>query len=152
LIEFQRGADSYAFLHRQAERQIGMAHRRAGLPVEEIASHTLADKIISMRGNDSNQALFTPAAAAALRELAARAVRTPDCNPGELRSGVKVTAYKANSLATGTNPISGCVAAALPSLPEELEYRSAGTVLVLVDTHANLVVDVLPALLVGGQR
>jgi len=149
LVEFQRGADAYAFLHRQAERQIGMAHRRAGLPVEEIASHTLAEKIITMRGNDSSQVLFTPAAAAALRELAARAARTPGCNPGELRSGVWVTAYKANASATGTNSISDCIAAALPALPEELQYRSAGTVLVLVDTHANLVVDVLPALLIG---
>ena len=146
MVEFQRSADSYAFLHRQAERQIGMAHRRAGLPVEEIASHTLAEKIITMRGNE---VLFTPAAAAALREIAARVVRTPSCNPGELRSGVWVTAYKTNSSATGTKSISECIAAALPSLPEELEYRSAGNVLVLVDTHANLVVDVLPALLIG---
>ena len=115
-----------------------------------VARATIPDcHVITMRGNE---VLFTPAAAAALREIAARAVRTPSCNPGELRSGVWVTAYKTNSSATGTKSISECIAAALPSLPEELEYRSAGTVLVLVDTHANLVVDVLPALLIGGQR
>ena len=33
----------------------------------------------------------------------------------------------------------------------ESQYRSAGTVLVLVDTHANLVVDVLPALPAGSR-
>jgi hypothetical protein len=43
------------------------------------------------------------------------------------------------------------VAAALPALPDELEYRSAGTVLLLADAHANLVVDVLPALLAGSD-
>ena len=43
------------------------------------------------------------------------------------------------------------MAAALPHLPEELEYRSAGTVLLLVDVHANLVVDLLPALLAGSD-
>jgi hypothetical protein len=33
--------------------------------------------------------------------------------------------------------------AALPKLPPELDYRSAGVALVLVDAHAGLVVDVL---------
>jgi hypothetical protein len=37
------------------------------------------------------------------------------------------------------------------ALPDEREYRSAGTVLLLVDVHANLVVDVLPALLAGSE-
>jgi hypothetical protein len=41
--------------------------------------------------------------------------------------------------------------AALPQLPDELEYRSAGNVLLVVDPHANLVVDVLPALLAGSD-
>jgi hypothetical protein len=36
-------------------------------------------------------------------------------------------------------------------LPAELEYRSAGTVLLVVDPHANLVVDILPALLAGSD-
>jgi hypothetical protein len=36
-------------------------------------------------------------------------------------------------------------------LPDELEYRSAGTMLVVVDAHANLIVDVLPALLAGSD-
>ena len=153
VVEFQRAADSYAFLHRQAEREIGMAHRRAGTPSDQIASHDLAKKIVAMRANGSNLVLFTPAVAATLREIAARAARAPGCDPGELRSGVWVTSYHAHSPATGTKTISECIASALPALPDELEYRSAGTVLILVDTHANLVVDVLPALLIGsGQR
>lgn len=57
--------------------------------------------------------------------------------------------HAVNTPATGTKPISDCLRNALPALPDELEYRSAGTVLLLVDTHANLVVDVLPALLAG---
>ena len=59
--------------------------------------------------------------------------------------------HHVNSPATGTDLVSPCVTAALPALPDELEYRSAGTVLLLVDTHANLVVDVLPALLAGSE-
>jgi len=39
--------------------------------------------------------------------------------------------------------------AALPALPEELEYRFVGWDLVLVDTHADLVVDILKDALPG---
>jgi hypothetical protein len=153
VAEFQRAADSYAFVHRQAEREIGMAHRRAGLAIDQIASQALAERIVAKRAKDSKQVMFTPKVAAAFRERAARVARTPPCNPGELRSGAWITSYKANSPATGTKTISECIASALPSLPDELEYRSAGTVLVLVDWHANLVVDVLPALLIdNGHR
>lgn len=151
VVDFQRAADSYAFLHRQAEREIGMAHRRAGLSVDQVASNELAARIIILRADSPSEGLFTQAISAALREFAARAVLTPTCDPGELRSGVWVTTYQANSSASGTKTVSECLAAALPNLPAELEYRSAGTVLVLVDTHANLVVDVLPALLAGSR-
>jgi hypothetical protein len=34
---------------------------------------------------------------------------------------------------------------ALPALPDELEYRFVGRDLVLIDIHANLVVDILDA-------
>jgi hypothetical protein len=33
--------------------------------------------------------------------------------------------------------------AALPKLPPELEYRSMGVALMVIDVHAGLVVDVL---------
>ncbi len=36
-----------------------------------------------------------------------------------------------------------CVRDALPELPIELQYRVVGADLVLVDLHANLIVDVL---------
>ena len=59
--------------------------------------------------------------------------------------------HQINSPATGTRPVNACIATALPALPDELAYRSAGTVLLLVDVHADLVVDVLPALLAGSE-
>lgn len=149
IVEFQRAADAYAFLHRQVERQIGFAHRRnkSGASIE---SSELAAAIRAERGKEGGGVFFTPAVAAAFRNAAARAVRA-GCNPGELRTGVSKTAHAANSPATNTNPMAPCLVGVLPRLPDELEYRSAGTVLLLVDAHANLVVDVLPALLAGIQ-
>ena len=70
VVDFQRAADSYSFLHRQAEREIGMAHRRAGLPIDHVASSELAARIIILRADRPNGGLFTQAVSAALRELA----------------------------------------------------------------------------------
>jgi len=151
MVEFQRAADDYAFLHRQVERRIGLAHRRAGEAEDVVAAAELATGIIAERSKRPERVLFTPAVVTAFRHLAAKAVHAPGCDPGELRSGVWEMFHQVNSPATGTRPVKACVAAALPALPDELEYRSAGSVLLLADAHANLVVDVLPALLAGSD-
>lgn len=150
VIEFQRAADTYAFQHRQVERRLGQAHRGAGRPADQIETAELVTAIVAERSSAQEGALFTPSVAAAFRRTAAKAARAPACNPGELRSGVWAL-RQVNSSATGTTPLSPCIANALPALPDELEYRSAGTMLVLVDSHANLIVDILPALLAGGE-
>ena len=149
IVEFQRAADSYAFLHRQAERRLGMAHQRSGLGAA-IDATALANAIIVERTRAPQPPLFTAPVVAAFRQLAVRALYG-GCDTGELRTGVWELSHEVNSPASGTRPISECLASVLPALPDELEYRSAGTVLLLVDPHANLVVDVLPALLAGSD-
>lgn len=149
LVDFHRAADAYAFLHRQVERRIGTAHQRAGA-ADTVGATELAAAIVAERTRRSQPALFTPAVVASFRELAADAVDA-GCDAGELRHGVWELSHEPDSPATGSRPIAACIAAVLPDLPDELEYRSAGTVLLLVDHHANLVVDVLPALLAGSE-
>ena len=151
IVDFQRAADTYAFMHRQVERRLGLAHRRVGKPIDVIESAELAAAIIEERSKATEGILFPPAVVTAFRELAGRASRAPGCDPGELKTGVWEMFHDINSPATGTKPVSQCIAAALPALPDELEYRSGGTVLLLVDSHANLVVEVLPALLAGSE-
>lgn len=149
IVEFHRATDAYAFLHRQAERRIAMAHRRANEPLD-IRAGELADAIVAERAQARQMTFFTPAVVTVFRELAAGAVHD-GCDAGELRTGVWELFHEVNSPATGSKPIAACIATALPEVPDELEYRSAGTVLLLVDHHANLVVDVLPALLAGSE-
>lgn len=148
IAAFQRAADSYAFLHRQAERQLGLAHRAAGAPAA-IETRELSDAIRAL-GARSGGELFAPPVVAEFRALAGRAVRA-GCDAGTLRTGVWELSHTVYAPATGTLRVTGCIASALPVLPDELEYRSAGTVLLVVDPHANLVVDLLPALLAGSD-
>lgn len=148
VIEFQRAADAYAFVHRQVERRIGMAHRRTGDPVDVIGARELAAGIIAERPRPA--VLFTPVVVAMFRNAALRALRA-GCDAGELCSGGWELSHEPYAPAAGSRPISLCMVLGLPDLPDELEYRSAGTVLLLVDPHADLVVDVLPALLAGSD-
>ena len=149
VVEFQRAADAYAFMHRRVERRLGMAHRRTGDdPVDVIGARELATGIVAERPQPA--VLFTPAVVAMFRDAALMALRA-GCDAGELRTGMWELSHESYAPAAGSRPISPCLASALPELPDELEYRSAGTVLLLVDPHANLVVDVLPALLAGSE-
>jgi nucleotide-binding universal stress UspA family protein len=140
IAAFQRAADSYAFVHRQVERQLGSGTGDAA---------AFAAAILRARPVTPGR-LFAPAVVEEFRSLAARATRA-GCNAGELRTGTWDLLHSAGAPATGTTPVAACLARHLPVLPPELEYRSAGTVLVVVDVHANLVVDVLPALLAGSE-
>ena len=125
-----------------------MEHRPA--TAQSIDAAELAAAIVAERAGTAPQ-LFTPDVVAAFRNLAAEAVHKPGCDPGELRTGVWEMRHDVHSPATGSHAIAGCVTAMLPRLPAELEYRSAGTVLLLVDAHAHLVVDIMPALLAGSE-
>jgi nucleotide-binding universal stress UspA family protein len=142
IVAFQRAADSYAFMHRQVERRLGFAHRRAGTEIETIDGDQLAATIRTMRSRTSPGELFTLSAAAAISGLIVRAWRD-GCDIGELQSGTWQV-LRVNGPATITQALNPCIVSALPGLPPELEFRSAAGVLVLVDTHADLVVDVLP--------
>jgi len=120
ITQFQRAADTYAFTHRQIER-------RSGVPARQTEG-----------------AIFTPAVAAAFRARIGRAVRDVGCDFPDA-GGINFVVPGVNASASGTPPLSGCITAVLPRLPAELEYRSAGVALLLIDAHTNVVVDVLHA-------
>ena len=136
VVDFQRAADSYAFLHRRTQRS---------LPA--VTPEALAAAIRSARPAGT-QHLFTPNAANAFRNALTHAVRG-GCDAGDL-AGPPAGAVEYGS-AAATQALTPCLAAALPALPEELAYRSAGGTLVIVDTHAAMVIDVLTDPLGGAE-
>jgi len=131
LMQFQRAADSYAFQHRRVQRQAGDTPDQSAMALPMRMA-----KAVPAEGS-----LFTPVTAAAFRARIAAVVRRGCAQPRVASPVVPRAAEDAG----GTRPLAACLVAALPRLPEELAYRSAGVALVLVDVHPNLVVDVLHA-------
>jgi hypothetical protein len=133
IVEFQRSADAYAFQHRQVER------RAAGATARDAMAAGMRAVRPAARDGD----FFTPLVEAAFRSRLAKALRSPGCSLGPATADFAVPRPNQDA---GTAPaLPKCAAAVLPALPPELEYRAAGVALLLVDTHAALVVDVLHA-------
>ena len=134
ITQFQRSVDSYAFLHRQVQRHLGDAADRNAMAVGLRAA----------RPSAADGDVFTPIIAAAFRNRIAIAASKQGCTiaaPDTRSAEVPRVGF----LAIGNQPLPSCLLGVLPRLPEELEYRVASVALVLIDTHANMVVDVLHA-------
>lgn len=129
---FQRAVDAYAFQHRQVERRAG----------DTPDQRRMAAALRATRPSVEAAGIFTPVVAAAFRARLAFALRNGCAAP---EPGDSFVVPRANQDATGASPIAGCLTAVLPRLPAELEYRARGVALLLVDTHANMVVDTLHA-------
>lgn len=82
----------------------------------------------------------------AKRSSADKAGLVHDIPPGAVAD---VNATYPSALPLGTFPAT--LLAALPPLPEDLEYRFAGRHLILRDVKANIIVDVLPNVLPGAR-
>ena len=118
ITQFQRAADGYAFTHRQTDRR--------GSSPEVL----------------QEGAIFTPVVAAAFRARVAASLRRDGCS---LPADTSNVVPRVNAQSSGAALVPQCVAAALPRLPDELEYRMSGVVLVLSDAHRHIVVDVVHA-------
>ena len=130
ITHFQRALDGYAFQHRQIQRRLGEGADQAAIAAAMRAARPSAD------GD-----FFTPMVGDAFRRRIANRMRTPGCDVVAAVQGSEVPRVGVAALSWQAVP--GCLLAVLPRLPEELEYRVASVALILVDTHANLVVDVL---------
>ena len=156
VLAFQRAADDYVFLHRRLERRVEPVEVTANPETLEKMIEEMATAVSVARAEARQGDLFTPAVQDALRARVGRALRahahtSADTHAAELAEALdargvllKVNASFPWRVATAMRP---CILAALPPLPPELEYRIVGGDLVLIDTHASLIVDLLPRVL-----
>ena len=132
ITQFQRSVDAYAFQHRQVQRRLGEGADQLAMAVGMRAA----------RPSAAEGDFFTPIVAAAFHKRIAFALRVPGCTI-DASSPLSSEVPRVGILALRTQPLPSCLLSVLPHLPEELEYRAVGVVLILADTHANTVVDVL---------
>lgn len=153
LRPFEEAVAAYVALHRDVERQLPRVEISPDSREIQRAVDAMAAAMRAARPRAEEGDLFTPAAGDRLRRRIRAALLASGDDPADILSSM-----------TGDEPVppdtplpavngrfswalpSFMVASALealPPLPEELEYRFVGRDLVLIDLHANLVVDIL---------
>ena len=148
---FRSAVTKYVSMHRQFERYLPPPidftdPREAERSMRAMAEALRRARPLAVEGN-----IFRGGIAISIREALAFAVHRadPECQRtlGEVltipHAGVwSETVNDAFPWAMSRMPPT-CIANALPELPVELQYRVVGGDLVLVDLHANLIVDIL---------
>ena len=151
LQRFTTSIHQYVQLHRQIEKQLPPLQLQSDARDIVESSNAMASALQIARASAHEGDLFTQEVSTVLRARVADALITRGFSPEAM---VAATLEEADADAplpavNGRFPwgrgaaMWPCVLAALPPLPDELQYRFVGADLVLVDTHTNLVVDIL---------
>lgn len=151
--EFLKRVAAYVEIHRKADSGIPEVSNSA--TSQEVDAHrsALRRAIGAVRSRAQQGDIFTQDVRAYFRRQIARALAGADAaqiksailedNPGAIR--LRVNAPYPNTIPRSTMPPQ--ILAALPKLPEELEYRFIGDRLILLDIHAELVADYMESAL-----
>ena len=149
--EFTGRVEEYLKLHKTVEKQLPALKNKEELP-EMIAAHqqALARKIREARPHARPGDIFTRAARKAFRHAIRSVFQDPKAAAARAtirqRDTVKRVRLQVNGIypdAIAETTFAPSLLQKLPILPEELAYRISGRNLVLVDSRANLVVDLL---------
>lgn len=151
LRQFHQAIDAYTALHRRLEQDLaplkpGSTSRQVFEAADELAAALQAARLTAREGD-----IFTAGATEIFRTRIAIALRAlgHSIEDVEADSEAESPADAPLPAVNGRFPwmrgsaMWPCVLNALPALPEELQYRIVGRDLVLLDVHANLVVDIL---------
>jgi hypothetical protein len=148
LQHFQRAIVEYLKLRARLANEIETLVPRSTAAQISAASDALARAIKRARPKPQPGTFFDAAAAGAinarLRELLARHPVLLDGIDDEVRAAHAPGVYARFPEASPVSTMPPSLLAVLPSLPPELEYRLVGEDLVLRDTDAALILDVLP--------
>ena len=148
---FDHGINQYVRLHRRLERSLPPEHLFDDSEDMSLITDALHAALVDARPHAREGSIFTPAVAYAFSARLERAIeglgRTPAevwiaMNRGYL-SGVPEIQVNDRFPPIRYARVWPALLDALPALPDELEYRFVDRDLLLVDVHADLVVDIL---------
>ena len=145
-VEFISRVDSYVELRRELEK--GLPPLTVTADPEEIrrAERALARRIRDARKKAKRGDIFTPAISGVFRnvlllEIDAKTWKSVmDDNPGAFSVRINGTYPDKKPLST----VPANILAALPRLPNDVQYRFLGPHLVLFDTKARVILDGIP--------
>ena len=151
LAPFNAAVEQYVTLHRCLERSL--PPERMFDDAEEMfaARKALRSAILGARPNARQGDVFTPGVALLLIERLDRAISEHGHDPADILADIneerlpgipepEVNGQYPWGIGSAMWPT---LLRALPALPPELEYRFSNRDLVLIDVHANLVLDIL---------
>jgi len=158
LKDFQSRVQKYLAIQKKAAGSVSSLHKGvtdAALIVNH--QHQMADAIRALRPNPVQGEIFTPWLRGTLTAAVkgqvqgkagtdAKATILGEGNPKspESPSPSKITLNGEYPPKAPLSTVPPRVLMALPTLPEGLEYRFVGRTLILRDTRADIVVDILP--------
>jgi hypothetical protein len=147
VAEFRKRCDEYVALHKRIEGGLPKLPERATPEQIDQGQQALSKGIESARAGAKPGDVFVPAMANYVRQALGEVFRRPegkqlrssilDENP--IGAAVRVNGPYPDAIALSTMPPQ--LLAALPKLPDELEYRFIGERLILFDHHAHVIVD-----------
>ena len=155
LADFMERVKEYVALHQKLERTLPPLPKEADPKIVDKHQRNLAPRIVAARVGAKQGDIFLPPMQEFIRRHTHRIFAAPegktiaaailDENPVGLK--VSVNSRYPDEVPVSTMPPE--FLAALPKLPEEIEYRFVGDRLVLLDVHAHLIVDFVEKVLPG---
>ena len=145
-VDFRARVSSYFELRSELEK---------GLPVQTVTNdpaeirmvaHALAKRIRRARAGAKRGDIFTPAITAAFRKALLFEMNESswaaimDDNPGEFSVEINGSYREGKPFST----VPSSILAALPTLPDDIEYRFLGRHLILPDMKASAILDSIP--------
>ena len=147
LRQFQARIDEFMALHNRLEKESPPLKSADDPEPVRASQKALAAKIRAERRNPSQGAIFTPETRTVFRRLLRRELQGP--RGAELERAMKdeappriplrVHAEYPSSLPLASVPPG--ILAVLPRLPDDLAYRFVAYDMILLDVHANLIID-----------
>jgi hypothetical protein len=147
VAEFRKRCDEYVALHKKIDAALPKLPDKATPEQIDQGQQALSKGIASARSAAKPGDVFVPEMADYVRQALGDVFRRPegkqlrssilDENP--VGAAVRVNGPYPDSIPLSTMPPQ--LLAALPKLPEELEYRFIGERLILFDHHAHVIVD-----------
>ncbi len=152
LVDFKNRIDQYMALHNKLEKESPPLKETKDPSQIKSSQDVLALKLREARKAAKQGDIFTPE----IRELLRRLMypETKGATGVETKAAMKEEAHETRQVVLKVNAtypdnaplmtVPPNILAALPKLPEDLEYRFVNRTMILLDTHANLIVDLVP--------